>query len=309
MNRIKRIAGHPAVKIGYFLFLLAAAVYYLYRWGDRLPDLLTQMQPGWTLAALGTTLLAALVYTYVQHTIFRRLDAPVSYGTTFRIITIAQLGKYLPGKVIFFGNYYLLARTAGISNLQVGTSFVVSMALWMLTACLCALPVLSLVDPALKYTILLVPVVVLLLINPRVMSWFLRLGQWVGGQTQGQRLPLPEGLSVSFYLRVALLNMLNWALAGLGAWFCLRAFGLVGLGILPLALAALALGTVAGFVAIFAPAGLGIREGLGALILAPVVGAEVALLGLVLLRGITVVVDLSLALLSMASGTRPQATV
>jgi hypothetical protein len=60
-------------------------------------------------------------------------------------------------------------------------------------------------------------------------------------------------------------------------------------------------------VAIFAPAGLGIREGLGALILAPVVGAEVALLGLLLLRGISVVVDLSLALLSMAVGSRLQA--
>ena len=56
--------------------------------------------------------------------------------------------------------------------------------------------------------------------------------------------------------------------------------------------------------AIFAPAGLGIREGLGALILAPVAGAEMALLGLVLVRGITVLVDLSLALLSMAAGDR-----
>jgi hypothetical protein len=307
VNRIKRTVSHPAVKGAYFLLLVAATVYYLYRWGDRLPDLLDQMELGWTVAALGTTLLAAIVYTFVQYIIFHRLNAPVSYGTTFRIITIAQLGKYLPGKVMFFGNYYLLSRAAGISNLQVGTSFVVSMALWMLTACLCALPVLSLLDPALKYTILLVPVVVLLLINPRVLGWFLRLGQWVGGQTQGQRLPLPEGLSMSFYLWVALLDLLNWALAGLGAWFCLRALAPVEIGILPLVLAALALGTVAGFVAIFAPAGLGIREGLGALILAPVVGAEVALLGLLLLRGISVVVDLSLALLSMAAGSPIQA--
>jgi uncharacterized membrane protein YbhN (UPF0104 family) len=307
MNRIKRIAGHPAVKIGYFAFLVAAAVYYLYRWGESLPDLISQMQPAWAVAALAVTVLAGLVYVFTQFTIFRRLDAPVSLWTTFRIITISQLGKYLPGKVMFFGNYYLLSRSAGISNLQVGTSFVVSMALWMLTACLCALPVLSLLDPALKYTVLLVPVAVLLLINPRVLGWFLRLGQWVGGQTQGQRLPLPEGLSVRFYLWVALLDMLNWALAGLGAWFCLRALGPVALETYPLVLAALAVGTVAGFVAIFAPAGLGIREGLGALILTPVLGAEVALLGLLLLRGISVVVDLSLALFSMAAGAKSQA--
>jgi hypothetical protein len=60
-------------------------------------------------------------------------------------------------------------------------------------------------------------------------------------------------------------------------------------------------------VALFAPVGLGVREGLGAIILAPAVGADVALLGLVLLRGLTVVVDLSLALVSMVAGARPRA--
>jgi hypothetical protein len=72
-------------------------------------------------------------------------------------------------------------------------------------------------------------------------------------------------------------------------------------------LANLALGTVAGFMAIVAPARLGIREGLGTPILALVVGAEAGLLSLVLLRGIPVVMDLSLALLSIVSGTRSQA--
>ncbi len=89
-----------------------------------------------------------------------------------------------------------------------------------------------------------------------------------------------------------------------GAWLSLRALGPLGSEVFPLALASIALGTAVGLVALFAPVGLGIREGLGALILAPAVGAEVALLGLVLLRGITVVVDLSLALISMAAGAR-----
>jgi uncharacterized membrane protein YbhN (UPF0104 family) len=308
MNWIKRVAGHPAVKIAYFLFLVAAAAYYLYRWGDRLPELITQMQPVWALAALGATVLAALVYSFIQYTIYRRLDAPVSYWTTFRIITISQLGKYLPGKVMFVGNYYLLSRAAGISNLHVGTSFVISQALWMLSASLCGLPVLSLLNPALRYIVLLFPVVLALLIHPRFLSWLLRLGQRIAGRAQRHSLPLPEGLVGNFYLWIAFLYLVAWGLAGLGAWLSLRAFGPLGLPVYPLALAAIALGTVAGFVALFAPVGLGIREGLGAVILAPVVGAEVALLGLVLLRGITVIVDLSLALVGLVSRPRTQTT-
>jgi hypothetical protein len=307
MNRIKRITDHPAIRIGYFLFLAAAAAYYLLRWGNSLPDLITQMQPAWALAALAVTILAGLVYSFTQYMIYHRLDAPVSYWATFRIITIAQLGKYLPGKVMFVGNYYLLSRAVGISNVQVGTSFVISQALWMLTASLCALPVLSLLNPALKYTVLLFPVALLLLIHPRFLGWLMRMGQRVAGRGQGQPLPMPEGLAVSLYVQAALLYLLNWGLAGLGAWLSLRAFTPLEVQVFPLALAALALGTVAGFVALFAPVGLGIREGLGALLLAPAVGVDVALLGLLLLRGISVVVDLSLALLSMASGTRSQA--
>jgi hypothetical protein len=304
MSQFRRIISHPAVKAAYFVLLIAATAYYLLRWGDRLPELLAQIEPGWAVLALATTLLASLVYCFIQYTIYRHLEAGVSYWTTFRIVTIAQLGKYLPGKVMFAGNYYLLSREAGISSIQVGTSFVVSQALWMLTASLCGLPVLSLLHPALRYTVLLFPLALLLLIHPRFLKWLLRLGQRLAGRAEGQPLPLPKGLGLRFYAWVAFLYLLNWGLAGLGAWLSLRALGPLGLDVFFLALASIALGTAAGLVALFAPVGLGIREGLGALILAPAVGPEVALLGLVLLRGITVVVDLSLALVSMAAGAR-----
>lgn len=304
MDKIKRIAGHPAVRIGYFVALVAATAYYLYRWRDRLPELVEKVQPSWLLAGLAATVLAALVYNLIQYTIYRRLGAKVSYGTTFRIIMVSQLGKYLPGKVMFVGNYYLLSREAGIGNLQVGTSFVISQALWMLTASLCGLPVLTLLNPALRYAIVLVPIGLVLLIHPRFLTWLLQLGSRMVGQGRGAPPRLPEGLAAGFYLWVAFLYLVNWALAGLGVWFSLRAIGSVGGDVFPLALASVSLGTVVGLLALFAPVGLGVREGLGALILAPAVGADVALLGLMLLRGITVIVDLSLAVVGMS--LRPQ---
>jgi uncharacterized membrane protein YbhN (UPF0104 family) len=304
MDRIKRVAGHPAIRIAYFALLVGAAIYYLYRWGDRVPELVAQVDWVWLLAALAATVLSGLVYSLIQYTVYRRLGARVSLWATFRIITIAQLGKYLPGKVMFAGNYYLLSRSAGISNLQIGASFVISQALWMLTASLCGLPVLALLNPVLRYTVLLLPLALALLVHPRFLEWLLGVGRRLAGRSQEQPLPLPQGLAAGFYIGVASLYLLNWALAGLGAWFSLRAFGPVALDVYPLALAALALGTVAGFVALFAPVGLGVREGVGAVILSPVVGADVALLGLVLLRGVTVVVDLALALISMVVGRR-----
>lgn len=316
-DQVRRIVAHPAVKAGYFALLLAATGYYLVRWGDRLPELLGQVRLAPIGAAFLVTCLSSLLYTYIQYTIYRRLGARPTYWTVFRIVSISQLGKYLPGKVFFAGNFYLLSRQAGIGSLQIGAAFVISMALWILTASLCGLPVLSLLQPALRYSVLVLPLLLALFIHPRFLGWLLRTAQGISGRMRSSsgiapvdltaQADLLTRLSSMFYLRVALLYLATWLLAGLGAYLCLSAFVTdVPIGadpsVFPLALASIALGTVAGFLALFAPVGLGIREGIGTLVLSPAVGAGVALLAMVLLRGITVVVDLVLALLAMLTG-------
>jgi uncharacterized membrane protein YbhN (UPF0104 family) len=317
IRRLREIVAHPAVKVGYFLLLLAATVFYLVRWGDRLPDLLSQVKPVWVGAAFVLSCLSSLLYSYIQYVIYRQLGARPTYWTVFRIVSISQLGKYLPGKVLFAGNFYLLSREAGIDNLRIGASFAISMAVWILTASLCGLPVLSLLQPTLRYSVLILPVLLALLLHPRFLGWLLKSVQRTVGRVRGSpgawaqaddspgftEADLAE-LAVSFYFRAAFLYLATWALAGLGAYFCLAAFAPIQPEIYPLALASIALGTVAGFVALFAPVGLGVREGIGALILSPAVGADVALLSLVLLRGVTVAVDMLLALGAMLASRK-----
>jgi glycosyltransferase 2 family protein len=320
MRRIRRIVAHPAVKVGYFALLLAAAVFYLVRWGSRMPDLLSQVQPVWVAAAFVLSCLSSLLYSYIQYAIFRQLGVRPTYWTVFRIVSISQLGKYLPGKVLFAGNFYLLSREAGIDNLRIGASFAISMAVWILTASLCGIPVLGLLQPALRYSILILPILLALLVHPRFLGLLLNIAQRMAGRVRGSSsvpaspvggqaeasaefsVPDLAELGISFYFRVAFLYLAAWMLAGLGAYCSLRAFAPMEFGIYPLALASIALGTVAGFLVLFAPVGLGIREGIGALILSPAVGADVALLSMVLLRGVTVAIDMLLALGAMLAG-------
>ena len=314
IKRIQRIVTHPAVKAGYLVLLVAATAFYLARWGDRLPDLLDQVRPAWVGAALALSVLSALLYSYIQYYVYHQLGAQPGYWTVFRIVTMSQLGKYLPGKVLFVGNYYLFSREAGISNWQIGTSFIITMALWMLTASLCGLPVLSLLAPSFRYVILILPLLLALLIHPRFLGWLLNTVQRLlgrvrgtpGAETQPADAVELTDLSAAFYLKTAFLYLATWALAGLAAYCCLAAFVPLSPAVYPLALASIALGTVGGFVALFAPVGLGVREGIGALILAPTVGADVALLGMVLLRGVTVATDLLLAVLAMLALRGPQ---
>jgi uncharacterized membrane protein YbhN (UPF0104 family) len=326
-RRIRKVATHPATKAVYLVLLFAVTGFYLVRWGDRLPDLLDEIHPLWVGAAFVLACLSALVYSYINFDIYHQLGARPTYWTVFRIVAVSQLGKYLPGKVLFVGNYYLFSRQAGIGNAEIGTNFVISMALWMLTASLCGVPVLGLLEPTFRYTILILPLLLALLIHPRILGWFLRTAQRAVERMRGSFASAPAGpitpaddstslvrahlaeLDAAFYFRVALLYLVTWALAGLGAYCCLAALVPVGLEVYPLALASIALGTIGGFLALFAPVGLGVREGIGALVLSPAVGADVALLGMVLLRGVTVAVDLLLALLAMFTNRRGASTV
>jgi hypothetical protein len=207
-----------------------------------------------------------------------------------------------------------LSRAAGIGNLQIGAAFTISMVVWMLTASL-GLPVLALLQPALRYSVLALPVLLAVLIHPRFLGLLLKLAQGIGGRMRSSsgvaqpdldaQADLVARLGVAFYFRVGILYLVAWALAGLGAYLSVAAFTTVEPSLFPLALASIAIGTVAGFLALFAPVGLGVREGIGMLILTPAVGADVALLSMILLRGITTIVDLGLAVVAMLSGPKP----
>jgi len=303
VSRLKRLLAHPAVKAAYLGLLLVAVGLYLYRSGGSLVDRLADLDWYWVCVALVSTFLAGFLYCLTQQVIYRRLGVRIGYWQTFRIVSLSALGKYVPGKVLFAGHFYVLSREAGIGNAQIGTGFALSMALWMLTASLCGLPAFSLLSPALRWSVVLMPVLLVIAIHPRILGWLIRQVQLRLGRAGGDSPPSLPGLTWGSYLVGALLYLGNWLLAGVGSWASLRALAPgVGLDAGPLALASVAVGTVAGFVALFAPVGLGVREGVGALILGPVVGGEVALLSLVLLRVITVLVDLALALLAVFLG-------
>ena len=314
LSRLQRLLTHPAVKAGYFVLLVAATGFYLVRWGKNLPDLVVQLKPVPVLVAFVVSCLSSLLYSNIQYIIYRKLGARSTYWEVFRIINISNLGKYVPGKFLFFGNFYLLSREAGISNLQIGAAFALTMAVWILTASLCGLPALALLQPALRYSVLALPLLLALFIHPRFLGRLLRLAQLVGGRLSSSSEAVPPDptsqdnllakLDTSLYFQVGFLYLATWALAGAGAYLSIAAFTPVPPDLFPIALASIALGTVVGFLALFAPVGLGVREGIGMLILSPAVGTDIALLSMVLLRGITVMVDLLLALVAMLAGAR-----
>jgi uncharacterized membrane protein YbhN (UPF0104 family) len=77
-------------------------------------------------------------------------------------------------------------------------------------------------------------------------------------------------------------------------WFAARSIAVIGVNTIPQTLGAASLASVIGFMAIFAPAGLGVHEAVYLLALKPMMGAAVAILA-IMFRAMQVVLDLVVA--------------
>jgi uncharacterized membrane protein YbhN (UPF0104 family) len=305
---LRRLLSRPVVQTAYFVLLLALTAYYLVRGGSNLPALFDRLN--WSLVGLaGLILLAStLLYIFIQYTIYRGMGVRLTFRQVFSIVCPAQLGKYVPGKVLLPGSYYLLSRQAGVDVREIGGSFLISMALWLVAAVVCSLYAFSALSPVLRLGAVLLVVLLLVSVHPRVLSLMFRVSarvlQRLGRTVSAERLDQALSLPYHFYLKTLLLYLIAWFLVGLEVFVLIAALQPVAITALPASLAAAAIGTVVGFLALFAPGGLGVREGLGALILAPVTSAEVAFFVLVLLRVMTVAVDLSFGGLGLLLGRK-----
>lgn len=187
--------------------------------------------------------------------------------TAARIWTVSNLGKYLPGKVWAIAGMAILARQAGVSPAAATGSAVVLQAVSIGSgAAVAALTGAAAIERARPGTLaglwLLVAAAVVgiaLLLWPPVLRRLLRLAApEAAGQPAPPLPPILYGVAA---------NLVAWVGYGVALWLLAR--GLLpqaGLGVRA-AIAVFTASYLAGFLALIAPGGLGVREGLFILML------------------------------------------
>lgn len=302
-DRLRTIFNKAVFKLPYFGILFGVVAYYLLKWGDRFYSLVSEANAGMITWVFVCVCGAYLMYIFIYYYIYRRMGVHVSFLEVFRIMSLAQLGRYVPGKILFAGNYFLFSRQAGIASKDIAASFVISHCLWFLTACIFTIPVISVLSSSLRYSIVFLPLVTGLLIHPKILNSILSiLGKIAQKFTRPEQeiiLQISEHISYALYAKITLLYILGWIIAGLGVYLGTFAFYPVGIKDLPICLSSIAISRIVGFIAIFAPAGLGVREGVGTVILTSVVSIETAFLVMLMLRLIGVIIELFFALFSL----------
>ena len=221
------------------------------------------------------------------------LATPPPWHVAHRLFYVTQAGKYVPGAVWPYAAQAALAHRYGVSR----TAVLGASALFMVTHLVTGVVVgavgvggMPSLAPrmGLLYAVAAVGLVLLL---PPVLGRALQvLGRW----RPWLRVSTPTWRTTG---RAVLLMGAAWACYGLSVWVLVVALG-EGVRPLGLIVGIYAIGWVAGFAAGAAPVGIGAREAVVSLLLAPSLGTAAALSVVVVSRVALTVADLALAAVS-----------
>jgi uncharacterized membrane protein YbhN (UPF0104 family) len=250
----------------------------------------------------GSVLVVVLTYA-MQVEAWRRILAGWSQGLTFRaaarVWSLANLGRYVPGKVWSVAGLVVLARQAGVEAGPAAASAFVLQAISLGTG----VAVVAAVAPGSAPPLRLAAAGLAAVLTIAVLVWSptaRRLGRLVNAAA-----PL-EPLRPSAVFAATVLAVLSWGTYGAAFWMLTR--GLVPDTPLPLtaAMGAFTLGYILGVLALFAPGGVGVRELVLIGLLAPFLGSGGAVAVSVASRLVLTVLEATAALVTLPLRHRPE---
>lgn len=212
-----------------------------------------KLRPGWiALSVLGVCLSYA---TSVEA--WRRILAGwaqhLPYGRAARIWLIANLGRYIPGKVWSVAGLMVLAQRAGVEAWAATASAFAIQAVSIGTA----VAFVAAAAPSAASPVRLGAAALVAVATIALLAW----DRAIQGAARflGRTAPI-RSLPIAAVAESAALGLLSWTTHGVGFWMLSRGLGLPGT--LPLATAAgvFAFGYILGLLALFAPGGVGVRE-------------------------------------------------
>jgi hypothetical protein len=294
------------MRTGWILLALGFLAWFLaQRWSDAtaMLDSLALWQP---IAAFALMLAGKLVFVEVVRRILEAANAGRGIWLPFRAYSLSQLGKYIPGSIWQFVGRYGIYRSYGMASGRAVQFMLLENVLLIAVAFLISLGALpNFLDLALEWVsppILAASVLAALVGLLGVFGLSARVrGRVAVAVATGWR---HRRLVVS----VAGLFAVMWVLFGLSA-YVLLAGEQVERPAFPLFVISLyALSYVVGFVVVFAPAGVGIREAVFTVGLAGLIAPEGALILAVSHRLLYVLADLLMGMVAWGSRIGPSSS-
>jgi len=233
---------------------------------------------------------------------FSNFGYPLTLRSVGRILALSDLGRYIPGKIATVGGVLYLAAKEGVPPRTSGTVMFINLVIPLLVASIIFALSLLFLDFRINLSPALWSIAGIVLLGSTVLlqpPLFNRLSSFLHRIVKRGQFKCT--VSYSFLNQNASIVIISWILQGLAFFLIAQAFFEIPNPSLPYFIGGNAIAFMIGLISIFAPAGIGVKEGILYVVLIQTLpSSEVAILVLIW-RIFTTVLELMLAGISFAA--------
>ena len=276
-----------------FILVLAFVFYYIF---DSFQDLSAHLHSiNYESLALSFffTLIAYLLSLLVWIDLAKAFGLKAPFVSAARAWSFSQLGKYIPGRAGLilvrldaYGNHP--KRTVAVATfVEFITAFIASCLLVLFSIFFLE----NIIPYYLKIIALIFSLFLLILLHPKLLKPITNALLIIF-----KREPIADFPSFGLILKFVLINFLIGIPYGLGLFYSMHCFSDIDFRLIIPITGIYYAASLVGLAALFAPAGLGVREGIIFLLLPAIIAKSIVIAGTIMIRIVSVAVEISLAL-------------
>lgn len=212
-----------------------------------------RLHPGWIATSALAVFLSYAVSVEAWRQILAGWGQRLAYLRAARVWLVANLGRYVPGKVWSVAGLMVMAQRGGVEPWAAAASAFAIQAVAVGTA----VALVAAAAPGATSPFRLGAAALVAVATIAVLAWERSArvaARLLGGDARIRPLPLGA------VARSAALGLVSWSIHGVAFWVLARGLGLPGALPVTTAVGVFALGYVMGLLALFAPGGVGVRE-------------------------------------------------
>ena len=248
------------VKIVFMLIVF----YFLARYIKGNIEDLRQLKLSFNMGMLLLSVFIFIIYKVnlclLWHYITVKNKCSISLEKSFVSWFYSLLGKYIPGKIFFLGARLYYYHQEGISKKKITFCFLLENICTLLGAAFLFLFSLMFIDnPTLqqyKLALFILLILFFIVVHPTVISKLSNIPLRIF-----KKEPLTLNIKYRDILQLILLFIVNWIIVGIGFYVLVYSFYPIDLQYLFYVSGAFGLSVIIGILSLFAPAGIGVREG------------------------------------------------
>lgn len=235
-----------------------------------------------------------IIWYFITHS----LKCNLSFGNSIRIRLIAEIGKYIPGRLFGYGYLIMQYKEKGINTNRILTSSFYELLLSIFSSFLFFSITLIFTDynylSNYKVIFYSLSILGIILIHPKL---FQKLLNFVLKLLKKKKLVY--NLSYGKVLQYLFYYILVWVVYGIAFYFFINVFNKIAIDNFIMISGIFALSTFSGFLLFLLPAGIGAREGLLIILLGTILGNSPAIIISICSRLWMIFIDLILFFISL----------